>query len=139
MEKYAKKVIVDYIYNNFSKNGKKIPKKELNTLSKEKLMSVVIVNHCEKQLEAWAKRPKLIKFMVDGKQGGKRYSWDCEYESEEECRKAFEEEGVLIETLVLAKGHHRCKYCSGIAEGTDKNLLCEECRAEIGHIFYSEL
>jgi len=82
---------------------------------------------------------KAQKFMVDGEQNGKEYSWDCEYSSEEECRKAFEAEGIKINKIVPRKGHHRCKYCGGIAEGTMTNLLCEDCREIFGHSFYDEL
>ena len=39
----------------------------------------------------------------------------------------------------LPKGKHVCKYCGGIAEGTYKDLLCEECRECFGHALYSEL
>lgn len=35
--------------------------------------------------------------------------------------------------------HHICKYCGGIAKGIDTDILCEECRDDFGHSFYSEL
>ena len=34
---------------------------------------------------------------------------------------------------------HRCKYCGEITNGTDENVLCEDCRMTFGHAFYSEL
>ena len=34
---------------------------------------------------------------------------------------------------------HICKYCGDIVEGTEEDLLCEACREDFGHAFYSEL
>ena len=39
----------------------------------------------------------------------------------------------------IPQGKHRCKYCGEITEGEDEDLLCEECRYDFGHAFYSEL
>lgn len=43
--------------------------------------------------------------------------------------------------LDVADGHthHICQYCGEIAEGTDENVLCQDCRMTFGHAFYSEL
>lgn len=139
MVKASKTQLVDYIHNNFKRGGKKITKKELNSFSTDALMSIVSNNNCEQKLEEWINRPKLVKFMVDGIEDGKTFSWDCEYVSEEECRKAFEQRGVVVEKILPQKGNHRCKYCGGAAEGSDTNLLCEECRELFGHAFYYEL
>lgn len=38
-----------------------------------------------------------------------------------------------------ANTHHICKYCGDIAEGTDENVLCADCRMTFGHAFYYEL
>ena len=137
--KVTKTQMVDFIYNNFTKGGKKIPKKTLNEYSIETLEGIITKNKCEKELRAWINRPKLIEFMVDGVQDGESYTWDCEYESEEECRKAFEEDGIKVEKIVTKNNHHRCKYCGGIATGKNKDLLCDDCRDIFGHTYYSEL
>ena len=34
---------------------------------------------------------------------------------------------------------HTCKYCGGMAEGDNEDLLCPECQEAFGHKFYSEL
>lgn len=44
-----------------------------------------------------------------------------------------------IEMIVPAKGHHICKYCQSIADGSDKDVLCKDCRDLFGHYLYSEL
>lgn len=137
--KATKSQMVDYIYHNFTKGGKKIPKKTLNEFSVETLESIIVKNDCQKKLESWINRPKMIKFMVDGVQNGKDYSWDCEYPNETECRKAFESEGVKVIKIATKSNHHRCKYCSGIANGRETNLLCDECREIFGHMYYDEL
>ena len=137
--KVTKTQLVDYIYNNFTANGKKIAKKTLNGYSTEILKNIIAKHNCEKQLEAWINRPKMIKFMVDGIQDGEPCSWDCEYPSEEECRRVLEEDGIKVDKIVTQTNHHRCKYCGCIAEGKDKDILCEDCREVFGHTFYSEL
>jgi hypothetical protein len=38
-----------------------------------------------------------------------------------------------------ANTHHICQYCGEIANGTDEDVLCSECRMTFGHAFYSEL
>ena len=35
--------------------------------------------------------------------------------------------------------HHICKYCGDIVQGTDEDVLCQDCRMTFGHAFYSEL
>ena len=137
--KATKSQLVDYIYHNFRKGGKKIPKKELINLPETTLRDVVEKNNCEAALEAWINRPKMIKFMVDGLKDGKEASWDCEHPSAEECKRAFEEEGIVVTKIVTAKNHHRCRYCMSIADGTNKDLLCEECKQLFNHTYYSEL
>ena len=139
MENVSKAQLVDYIANNFKRDGKKITKKSLNDLSMETLRTIVTKNNCEAQLQAWINRPKLIKYLVDGKRNGKEYSWNCEFASEEDCRKAFEEDGIEIFKIATASDHHRCRYCDCIADGKEKDLLCDDCRSIFGHAYYSEL
>ena len=50
---------------------------------------------------------------------------------------AFKDTKVL--DVADANTHHICKYCGDIAEGTDENVLCTDCRMTFGHVFYSEL
>lgn len=42
-------------------------------------------------------------------------------------------------TIESLEGKHICKYCYGIADGPDEDVLCKECREVFGHAFYSEL
>ena len=49
----------------------------------------------------------------------------------------FKDEKVL--DVADANTHHICKYCGDIAEGTDEDVLCQDCRMTFGHAFYSEL
>ena len=50
---------------------------------------------------------------------------------------AFKDKKVL--DVADGNTHHICKYCGDIAEGTDENVLCADCREIFGHAFYSEL
>lgn len=137
--KITKEQMVDYIYHNFKIKGGKLTKKLLNEYSYEELENIIKKNNCENKLEAWINQPKTIKFIVDGIHNGKKYSYDCEYINEEECRKEFEADGIKIEKIAKKSTHHRCKYCGCIANGTNKDVLCEDCKNIFGHKYYSEL
>lgn len=39
----------------------------------------------------------------------------------------------------VQRGKHVCGYCGNIANGTDKDLLCDECAKTFGHTRFSEL
>lgn len=34
---------------------------------------------------------------------------------------------------------HICKYCGGVADGANKDLLCKPCKDVFGHDLFSEL
>lgn len=137
--KPTKAQLVDYLYNNFELNGNKLTKARLNNTPYESLMKIITNNNCEKEFEEWINKPKMEKFMVDGILDGKECSWDTEAENEEECRKAFESEVIVVHRIVSKKTHHRCKYCNGIAKGKQSDLLCDKCREIFGHTMFSEL
>lgn len=46
--------------------------------------------------------------------------------------------GELI-SITNASSHHLCGYCGQVVKGTDRNLLCDECRELFGHKYLSEL
>jgi len=48
-------------------------------------------------------------------------------------------EEVSYVVIIESTKEHFCKYCGQVAEGKDKNVLCQECRECFGHAFYSEL
>ena len=82
---------------------------------------------------------KLIDFMVDGIENGNEYIWEVQAPDKESCKKHFENKGVKVIEIVTKKNHHICKYCGGIANGIDSNILCDDCCEVFGHRLYSEL
>ena len=78
-------------------------------------------------------------FYVAGIFNNRECVWKSDCESEELCIANFELMGVDIIEIADAKHTHLCPYCSGIANGTDHDLLCDDCRSVFGHYFYSEL
>lgn len=52
------------------------------------------------------------------------------------CNKHYPDEKI---TAVYDANNHICKYCGGIANGIDEDILCKECRDVFGHAFFSEL
>lgn len=54
--------------------------------------------------------------------------------------KAYEESlGFKVLQIEYQRGHHLCPYCGSIAKGTDKDILCEDCRETFGHYSIEEL
>ena len=47
--------------------------------------------------------------------------------------------GWGIMKIIEESKAHLCKYCGEIVEGTDSDILCDDCRELFGHVFYSEL
>jgi len=52
-----------------------------------------------------------------------------------------EKDGEEVGDVVIIEStkEHFCKYCGQVAEGKDKNVLCQECRECFGHTFFTEL
>ena len=117
------------------RNGKKITKKSLQNYSDDTL------NHiCEKfndDFQDFINNPpaKLHKFYVLTEKALYEYS----AEDETHCIQYVKNDKLKFQKIVPAKGHHICKYCNHIADGSDKDILCEKCRKTFGHTLYSEL
>ena len=139
MIKVSKKDLVDFVHRNILFSKKKKSKNDLNKCSKEQLLSFIEKANCMEYFENWLKTPKPTAFYVDGEEDGELKVWECEYPSIEECRNAFESEGIKINNIIKKSDAHICKYCNGIAYGTNKEELCEECQMLFGHTYYYEL
>lgn len=53
------------------------------------------------------------------------------------CQKQYPNEGIT--KVYDGNNHHICKFCGGIANGIDEDILCSKCRELFGHAFFSEL
>lgn len=53
------------------------------------------------------------------------------------CQKQSPDEKII--KVFDANTHHICKFCGGVANGVDDDVLCAECRELFGHAFFSEL
>ncbi len=137
--KPTKTQLINFINENYLLKGKPIPKSRLQKESYESLYNIVDTKKDWDKYKEWLNAPKLIKFMVEGIEKGKVQTWNAQYPSEDECRASFENDGIEVSRIEKASCHHWCKYCGGIAEGTDKDLLCDDCRELFGHTYYSEL
>lgn len=133
----TKTQMVDFFYSKFIFiEGIKVTKRGLMKKTKEELTKMIQENGLEHEFESYTSP---IKFFVEGIQCEKEYTWECTADSEDSVRKSLEQDGIKIIRIVSAKGHHRCKYCSCIATGSNINLLCDDCQELFGHTFYSEL
>lgn len=82
-----------------------------------------------------------MKYIVEAteKKTLKEVTLEVNGTSKEEVVKAVTKEGYDTKRIESVDTHHVCKYCHGIAEGKDEELLCQSCRELFGHTFYSEL
>lgn len=130
---------IDFIYHNFTRKGKRITKKELNDYRDAEIDYIINTYSNEDEVLKWVNRPKAIKYFVEATKDGKPLTFEVKATDENNLRKLFQKENMDIEKYVVAKGHHICKYCGGIADGTTKDVLCGDCRETFGHYLYSEL
>ena len=131
---------VDFICSSFRKgSGKKFTKTELNKYPESALDSI-----CDKyadKFEEFLNTPKvkLQKFYVECIADNKEVTYEVSTVNEQTCIDEFKSDGIEVTKIVPAKGHHICKYCGSIAEGTYKDLLCDTCKDVFGHSLFSEL
>ena len=133
--------MISFIHDNLvDKNGKKPSKKELKTCSDTTLRKI-----CDRFADDFAeyvKNPpvKLQNFFAEcTTKDNKEVTVEQKAVDLEDCKRILKESGYTYTKLVSAKGHHLCKYCWRIAEGSYKDLLCDECKRTFGHSLYSEL
>lgn len=135
-------VKIDFISQRLkTANGKKFTKNQLRDASDDALDGAC--KRFSKEFEEYINNPpkKLIKYFAEAtvNETKDQVSFEGSYESETSAKEDIEKDGYTVTKIVPAKGHHLCRYCSGIAEGKDKNILCDACRELFGHTFYSEL
>ena len=131
---------IDFVWANFKfKSG--IRKRHIEAMTDDWLDSHI--ERASLTVEEWLEQKKWDKYYVSGMttEHGKYTEcvWEVKAKSEEHAIETLKAEGVKVFYAVPTKGHHICKYCKGIAKGTDKDLLCDDCRVSFGHTFYSEL
>ena len=71
--------------------------------------------------------------------GSERCVLECTADSASALKSMLTREGYEVKKIVLSKGRHICKYCNGIADGDDENLLCFDCMETFGHSLFSDL
>lgn len=58
----------------------------------------------------------------------------------EGARRAVEKHlDIKVKKIRVADNKHLCGYCYSIVNGTDEDVLCNECRELFGHSLFSEL
>lgn len=130
---------IDFISKNITRGDKKITKKELKDYPDAVLDKVC--NKFAESFEEYINTPqvKLQKFFVEATEGGRDATYEIKAPNKQTCIDELKADGIEVTKIVLAKGHHLCKYCNCIAEGSYKDLLCDNCRSIFGHALFSEL
>lgn len=123
-----------------NKDGKRIPKTKLKDMSDKFLDET-----CERFADAFqdylANPPiKLTRFFAEvSSADGKDYTLEGKAENIEAYKEMLINDNYTVTKIVPAKGHHVCKYCGSVTDGSQSDILCEDCREIFGHSFYSEL
>ena len=133
--------MINFIHENLTrKDGKKILKTELKAQSDENLRKIC-ANFAEDFVEYLETTPvKLQKFFAECTDANNVSVVVTQQAIDiEDCKQILEENGYSYTRLVQAKGHHLCKYCHKIANGTNKDVLCDNCKYIFGHTLYNEL
>lgn len=140
-EKVDRKTKENFIHDCLEVKGKKIPKKTIKQLDDEHLDKLCA--KFQQNFETYVNNPpvKLTKYFADvvKKSNNKKFTIENRFENMDACKKHLENEGYEIVKIVPARGHHLCEYCKGIVDGSDKDILCDECIDVFGHFRYSEL
>ena len=137
--KATRSQMVDFIHQNITMGGRAISKKSLQGYTDDQLES--ICNKFADDFKKFCENPpiKLQKFYAEGTKGQKSLLFETKGPDMQSCIDDLTAQGITIQKIVPAKGHHICKYCKGIADGSDADALCEECQRIFGHAFFREL
>jgi len=138
---------IDFLYNNVLFGGKRFTKTKLNAYSDDELdltLNIVFekIKGMKERYIEYLNTPKikLTKFIAEcTDKDGKNFSIEGKFETAEAFEEDLKADGYSVQKIVTGKDHHVCKYCIRIADGKDKDLLCDNCRELFGHTFYSEL
>lgn len=134
---------IDYVWTHLKfKNG--VTKKKLTLYCEQKPTELErfvnrVVELGGESIETWLSKPKPTWFYAEVEEDGKTATYEGKAQSMEEFVNHLVEKGCKVTKVVTRRGHHICPYCGSIADGTDKGLLCEDCRDTFGHAFYHEL
>ena len=90
-------------------------------------------------MKTTVKATRSQKFYAEGTKGQKSLLIETKGPDMQTCIDDITAQGIIISKIVLAKGHHICKYCKGIADGSYADLLCDDCKRIFGHSLFSEL
>ena len=133
--------MINFIHDSLvQNNGKKISKTLLKNYSDEELRQ--ICSGFADEFTNYLQNPpvKLQKFFAEcTTRDNKEVTVEQKAVDMEDCKKILKESGYTFTKVVPAKGYHLCKYCYAIADGSYKDLLCNECKRTFGHSLYSEL
>ena len=124
----------------FGDKKKKMPKAVLKDWSDERINGI-----CEKYAESFqqfldnppAKLEKFIAEVTD--ENGKDYTMEGKFPNIDDFKKSLIADKYKVGKVVPARGHHICMYCGSIADGSQKDILCEECQMTFGHYSYNQL
>lgn len=78
-------------------------------------------------------------YLVIGKKDGQEYNIEIKAQNKKVAEYNLNKNGYSVVNIKEAKKAHVCLYCGNLVDGTNENLLCDECRELFGHTFFSQL
>lgn len=137
-KKITKQQKRDFVWECVSFKTRKMTKTDIRKMPDEVLDK--LINKFEKEFTEWLQQPKLIEYLADCiDPAGKTVGYKVSATNKEEAKAYLKKEGNKVLKIAPKKGNHLCMYCGSIAEGTQKDILCEECRSIFGHYSFYEL
>lgn len=157
--KHTKENLVNYLHKCLTHVGtqQEVSKSELKKCSREELEHLLEHFELTEQFGVIPDQEKFfVIFLADAKsdkdnsnndspddqsddEGSYGYSQEWNATGEKTLRTYLKEHGYKFVNIYPKKGHHLCKYCGQIAEGSNTDLLCNDCHELFGHTRYSEL
>lgn len=157
--KHTKENLVNYLHEclTLEETQQEISKSELKKYSREELEHVLEHFELTEKFDVIPDQEKFfVIFLADAKSDKdnsnndspddqsddeESYGYSQEWNAidEKTLRTYLKEHGYKVVNICPKKGHHLCKYCGQIAEGSNTDLLCNDCHELFGHTRYSEL
>ena len=140
LKETTKKQKIEFIYKKYQHTENKIPRKEIYGYSISKLND--ICRTYADEFKEFVENPPLSKFFADAlTTDNEIIFYDGEYTSIDELETNINNDKNIKRLLKIApmRGHHRCRYCNHIVNGSIKDVLCPNCQNLFNCQLYSDL
>lgn len=112
---------------------------EILGLTMQEMQSLIKKNGLENKYKVFRKNLNNPVYFVEVTRDGKHTVLEVKGASKVDVLHRVQDQGFIVDKLVLKHGHHYCKNCGLIADGTSVGILCPHCQEKYGVKLYKEL